>query len=198
MYLTLTQKNQVSKEVALHSPLSAGPSGWREGDTRSTYRYCGTPLLLDCCRLYGCATVPVFVNVYECVDSECAISTTRRLPSTSLWLACLWRVGKEVLVLLLLSSAIVATQDSHVFCRWVVTTWPALLGWPSGPHPQPSRCDTWGCLACSAGPAQGPKPVPRGQTTWSPALSGLNGPSDSDSGPTLLPGLPCSAGLIAQ
>ena len=136
MYLTLTQKNQVWKEVALHSPLSAGPSGWREGDTRSTYRYCGTPLLLDCCRLYGCATVPVFVNVYECVDSECAISTTRRLPSTSLWLACLWRVGKE------------------------------------------------------AGATRTDYPVTGSEWTY--------GPSDSDSGVTLLPGLPCSAGLIAQ
>ena len=92
---------------------------------------------------------------------------------------------KKVLKLPPKSPASKASQTLHVFSRWTVpglprlATWPASLGWPSGPAGATLEA-VEGHRACFirrarvGGPGRRHAPA-RGQTTWSTALSGRDG-----------------------
>ena len=74
-----------------------------------------------------------------------------------LWPAGPQRVGKEVLELLPQSPAMTATQTSHAFIRWTVTTCLAWLAlWPS-------MCDTGGLRTMSVKSTVGSYPRMRKQ-----------------------------------
>ena len=90
----------------------------------------GTPLLLDRITLHSRACACLYIcGITMCSD----------------WLARRVR-GKEVLELLLQFPVLEATQIARVVSRWAVTTWPASLGWPSGPAGETLE----GRLACFA------------------------------------------------
>ena len=73
-------------------------------------------------------------------------------------------------------------DGESVFSRRAVTTWPQARPlaceagqWPASLGLWPSWCDTGGLPSLAS---SRPQPVPREQTTWSTALSRLDGPSD--------------------
>ena len=178
-------QQQAWKEVALYSPFSAvnlcraGGSGTGGAPAAAAERLrCWTASPYICALAHACLYVV----------SKCA--PTRYVPSTSLSLAG-WRAGvrgKEVLELLPQSPALEATQTSQVLSGWTETTWPASLGWPSGP----AGATLEGRLACFARRARGPS------RCHADRLPGLRLSAGLMAHPTPIPGLLCPAAPLAQ
>ena len=179
------RQQQAWKEVALYSPFSAvnlcraGGSGTGGAPAAAAERLrCWTASPYICALAHACLYVV----------SKCA--PTRYVPSTSLSLAG-WRAGvrgKEVLELLPQSPALEATQTSQVLSGWTETTWPASLGWPSGP----AGATLEGRLACFARRARGPS------RCHADRLPGLRLSAGLMAHPTPIPGLLCPAAPLAQ
>ena len=128
------RKKQGWKEVALYPRLA------RRERNRSTNCCSGTSLLLDSITLHLRAGASLFIRgLRMCADSTC--------PLNSLLPYRLWPAGRGVQKKKKLQfPALEATQNSHVLSRWTRTTWPASLGWPSGP----AGGTLEGSLACPA------------------------------------------------
>ena len=80
------------------------------------------------------------------------------------------------------------TQTSQVLSRWNETTWPASLGWPGPSGPAAQLVLNWSASSRA-------QQVPHGQTTWSTALSWLDGPADIT---TRLSMFSCTAGITVS